>query len=110
MGIPADSFATRAAGLLGMATNTERRWGGKGSTAKRRRNRDQDQDQEQLKILRLDLHTIMEQIRMLDHELEVDHCLSPTGIATIMSLIDTLKQELEGTRLRIRELKGSTAA
>jgi hypothetical protein len=110
MGIPADSFATRAAGLIGMATNTERKWGGKGSTAKRRRNRDQDQDQEQLKILRLDLYTIMEQIRMLDHELEVDHCLSPTGIATIMSLIDTLKHDLEGTRLRIRELKGSTAA
>ncbi len=91
-----------------MATNTQKKWGRKGAAAKRRRN--MDHDQEQLKILRLDLHTIMEQIRMLDQELEVDHCLSPTGIATIMSLINTLKQELEGTQLRIRELKGSTAA
>ena len=69
-----------------------------------------DQDQEQLKILRLDLLTITEQIKLLDQELEIDHCLSPTAIATIMCLIDTLKHELEGTRLRIRELKGSTAA
>jgi hypothetical protein len=92
-----------------MATNTQKKWGRKGAAAKRRRN-NMDQDEEQLKILRLDLLTITEQIRMLDQELEVDQCLSPTGIATIMSLIETLKQELEGTRLRIRELKGSTAA
>jgi hypothetical protein len=91
-----------------MASNTERSWGRKGGRAKRRRN--SEHDQEQLKILRLDLHTITEQIRLLDQELEVDHCLSPAGIATIMALIDTLKHELEGTRLRIRELKGSTAA
>ena len=69
-----------------------------------------DQDQEQLKILRLDLQTITEQIKLLDQELEIDHCLSHTAISTIMCLIDTLKHELEGTRLRIRELKGSTAA
>ena len=91
-----------------MATKTQKKWGRKGAAATRRR--DMDQDQEQLKILRLDLHTITEQIKMLDQELEIDHCLSPTGIATIMGLIDTLKHELEGTRLRIRELKGSTAA
>jgi len=89
-----------------MATNTQRKRGGRGA----RRRRNAYVDEEQLKILRLDLHTIMEQIRMLDHELEVDPCLSPAGIATIMSLINDLKLELEGTRLRIRELKGSTAA
>jgi hypothetical protein len=91
-----------------MATKTQKKWGRKGAAAKRRRN--MEQDQEQLKILRLDLYTITEQIKMLDQELEIDHCLSPAGIATIMSLIDTLKHELEGTRLRIRELKESTAA
>jgi hypothetical protein len=91
-----------------MATKTQKTWGRKGAAAKRRR--DMDQDQEQLKILRLDLQTITEQIKLLDQELEIDHCLSPTAISTIMCLIDTLKHELEGTRLRIRELKGSTAA
>ena len=91
-----------------MASNTQRKWGRKGAAAKRRRN--MEQDQEQLKILRLDLLTITEQIKMLDQELEIDQCLSPAGIDTIMRLIDTLKHELEGTRLRIRELKGSTAA
>ena len=50
------------------------------------------------------------EVIILDHELEVDPCLSPAGIATIMSLINDLKLELEGTRLRIRELKGSSAA
>jgi hypothetical protein len=46
---------------------------------------------------------------MLDHEMEVDPCLSAEGITTILSLVDALKQELERTRLRIRDLKASTA-
>ena len=91
-----------------MASNTQKKWGRKGGAAKRRGT--MEQDEEQLKILRLDLLTITEQIKLLDQELEIDHCLSPAGIDTIMRLIDSLKHELEGTRLRIRELKGSTAA
>ena len=52
----------------------------------------------------------MVQIKILEHEMEVDPCLSTEGIAIILSLVDSLKQELEGTRLRIRKLKASTAA
>lgn len=91
-----------------MATKAERKWDRAGSSRKRRRN--MGYDQERLKILRLELHTIMEQIRILDHEMEQDPCLSSREIAIILSLVETLKQDLEGTRLRIRELKGSTAA
>ncbi|MGD8842850.1 MAG: hypothetical protein PVJ83_05185 [Gammaproteobacteria bacterium] len=52
----------------------------------------------------------MEQIRILDHEMEIDPCLSSEGVTIVLSLIDSLKQQLETTRLHIRELKGSTAA
>ena len=86
-----------------MATQAERKWGGAGSTGKRRRNK--GHDQERLKILQLDLHTIMEQIKILDNEMEADPCLSSAEIAIILSLVDALKQELEGTRLRIQNLK-----
>jgi hypothetical protein len=86
-----------------MATEAEQKWDGTASTRKRRRTN--DHDHEQLKILRLDLHTIMAQIKILEHEMEVDPCLSTHGIATVLSLVDALKQDLEGTRLRIRKLK-----
>jgi hypothetical protein len=78
-----------------------------GARASRKRARNNGQDQERLKILRLDLNTIMEQIRILDQELEVDSCLSRKDIAVILSLAETLRRELEGTRLRIRELKSA---
>ncbi|MGD2073779.1 MAG: hypothetical protein PVI91_03850 [Gammaproteobacteria bacterium] len=80
-----------------------------GTRSNRKRARDNDQDQERLKILRLDLNTILEQIRILDQELEVDSCLSQNDIAVILSLAENLRRELEGTRVRIRELKSSVA-
>jgi len=86
-----------------MAIEAEQKWDGTASTIKRRRTN--DHDLERLKILRLDLQTIMEQIHILEHEMEVDPCLSTQGITTVLSLVDALKQDLEGTRLRIRKLK-----
>jgi len=91
-----------------MATRAQQKWKDSGSTVKRQRTN--DRNEEQLKILRLDLHTIMAQIKMLEDELDVDPCLSTEGMNTVLSLVDTLKQELEGVRLRIRVLKGSNAA
>ena len=91
-----------------MATRAQQKWKDSGSTVKRRRTN--DRNEERLKILRLDLHTIMAQIKMLEGELDVDPCLSTEGMNTVLSLVDTLKQELEGVRLRIRELKKSNAA
>jgi len=91
-----------------MASEKKRKWGETGSTGKRRRHKGHDHDQ--LKILRLELHTIMEQIKILDREMEEDPCLSSKEVTTILSLVNGLKQDLEGTRLRIRELEGSTAA
>jgi hypothetical protein len=70
-----------------------------------RRKRNQGQEHEQLKILRLDLNTIMEQLKLLEDELEADPCLSTSTIEMILSLAASLKQDLEGTRIRIRELK-----
>jgi len=52
----------------------------------------------------------MEQIQILDHELQMDPCLTGDAMAVILSLIDALKQELEASRLGILELKGSSAA
>ncbi len=75
----------------------------------RRRRRRKTPDPEQLKILRLDLHTIMAQIKLLDREMEQDPCLSPQALATILSLVESLKQQLEEVRGRIRELKVAIA-
>ena len=91
-----------------MSTNRARKRNGTRRGRKRRLNG--DANAERLVILRLDLHTVMEQIRILDHEMEIDPCLSSESVAVVLSLIDSLKQQLEATRLHIRELKGSTAA
>lgn len=91
-----------------MATKRARKRGGAGRGRKRRLN--SDENQEQLALLRLDLYTIMEQIRILDHEMETDPCLSSDAVATVLSLIEGLKHQLEMTRIHIRELKQSTAA
>jgi hypothetical protein len=91
-----------------MSTNKARKRNG--TRRGRKRRLIEDPNAERLVILRLDLHTIMEQIRILDHEMETDPCLSSEGVSIVLSLIDSLKQELETTRLHIRELKGSTAA
>jgi len=86
-----------------MATEAEQKWDVTAATRKRRRTN--DHDHEQLKILRLDLHTIMAQIKILEHELAVDPCLSTQCMRTVLSLVDNLKKDLEETRLRIRKLK-----
>jgi hypothetical protein len=89
-----------------MANKAQRKWNRSDATGKLPRKN--DLDEKRLKILRLDLHTILSQIKILEHELDVDPCLSTEGINTILSLADALKQELEEVRLHIRELKGST--
>ena len=91
-----------------MATEAEPRWTGRGRTRKRRRNK--TPDPERLKILRLDLNTIMEQIKLLDLELEQDPCLSAQTISDVLTLVAALKQQLEQVRRHIRELKAATAA
>jgi hypothetical protein len=91
-----------------MATETNQTWRKSRSSRKRRRHK--AYDQEKLNLLRMELHTIMEQIRILDREMEEDPCLSSRQISIILGLLDGLKQDLQGTKLRIRELKGSTAA
>jgi hypothetical protein len=91
-----------------MATRAKRTSEDPGFTGKRRRNN--QCDEAQLKILRLDLHTLLAQIKMLEHELCVDPCLSTKGVSTVLSLVDALKQELEGVKHRIRQLKGVTTA
>jgi len=93
-----------------MATDAQPRRRGARSTGKRRPDKDPARYQERLKLLRLDFHTIMEQIQILDHELQMDPCLTGDAMAVILSLIDALKQELEASRLGILELKGSSAA
>jgi hypothetical protein len=52
----------------------------------------------------------MEQIQILDHELQMDPCLTADAVAVILSLVDALKHELESSRLRIADLRGSSAA
>ncbi|MCG6865744.1 MAG: hypothetical protein LJE58_10015 [Thiogranum sp.] len=93
-----------------MATEAQPRRRGARSTGKRRQDKDLARYQERLKLLRLDFHTLVEQIQILDHELQMDPCLTGDAMAVILSLIDALKQELEASRLRILDLKGSTAA
>ena len=88
-----------------MAIRAQRKREGSGPNEKRRRNHDCDETP--LTILRLDLNTIAEQIKMLECELDADPCLSTEGTGAIMSLVDALKQELKGIRLRIRQLKGA---
>jgi hypothetical protein len=88
-----------------MATKAEPRWDTGGTTRKRRRKK--APDPEQLKILRLDLHTIMEQIRLLDSEMEQDPCLSAGALGSVLAQIETFKQQLEQVRDRIRTLKAS---
>lgn len=93
-----------------MANKAERKKPGEGKAGQRRQSNVLNPHQEALKLLQLDLHTLMEQIRLLDHELKTDPCLTTEGATIILSLVDTLRQELEEARLRILELKGSTAA
>jgi hypothetical protein len=93
-----------------MTTKAERKRAGEGNAGKRRQSSVLNPHQEALKLLQLDLHTLIEQIRLLDHELKTDPCLTTEGATVILSRVDTLKQELEEARLRILELKGSTAA
>lgn len=88
-----------------MATRAQQKWKDSGSKGKRRRNNDCDETP--LTILRLDLNTITEQIKMLECELDADPCLCTGGTDTILSLVKALKQELKGIRLRIRQLKGA---
>ena len=90
-----------------MATQAESRCNTRRSTGKRRRNH--TPDPERLKILQLDLNTIMEQIRLLDREMEQDPCLSAATLRTVLALVGTLKQQLEQVRTRIRELKDAAA-
>jgi hypothetical protein len=91
-----------------MATSAKRKREGASPNGKRRRNN--DCNEAPLMILRLDLNTITEQIKMLESELDADPCLSTEGTGTILSLVDALKQELKGIRLRIRQLKESETA
>ena len=93
-----------------MATEAQPRRRGARNTGKRRQDKDLSRYQERLKLLRLDFHTLMEQIQILDHELQMDPCLTGDAMAVILSLIDALKQELEASRLRILALKGPSAA
>jgi len=86
-----------------MATRAQQKWKDSGSKGKRRRNNHCDESP--LTILRLDLNTITEQIKMLECELDADPCLCTEGTATILSLVEALKQELKGIRLRIKQLK-----
>ena len=88
-----------------MATRAQQKWKDSGSKGKRRRNNHCDESP--LTILRLDLNTITEQIKILECELDADPCLCTEGTATILSLVEALKQELKGIRLRIRQLKGA---
>ena len=91
-----------------MATAAKRKLAGPDPNGKRRWNNDRDEPQ--LTILRLDLNTITAQIKILEDELDADPCLSTDGTSTILSLVDVLKQELKGIRLRIERLKGSETA
>jgi hypothetical protein len=91
-----------------MATRADREGEHPVSSGKRRRSG--ECPDERLKLLRLDLCTIMAQIKLLERELDADLCLSTDGTRTILSLIAALKQELEAVSLHIGELKGSIAA
>jgi len=93
-----------------MATEAQRRRRGARTTGKRHPDKDLDRHQERLKLLRLDFHTLMEQIQILDHELQIDPCLTADAVAAILSLVDALKHELESSRLRIVALRGTSAA
>ena len=91
-----------------MAIRAQRKREGSGPNEKRRRNN--ACDEAPLTILRLDLNTITEQIKILECELDADPCLCTEGTGTILSLVEALKQELKGIRLRIRQLKGAGPA
>ena len=93
-----------------MVTGTNRRRRGASSGGKPLQDKDLSRYQERLKLLRLDFHTLTEQIQILDHELRMDPCLTGDAVAIILSLIGALKQELETSRLRILDLKGPNAA
>ncbi len=86
-----------------MATRAQQKWKDSGSKGKQRRNK--DRNEAPLAILRLDLSTITEQIKILECELDADPCLCADGTATILSLVDALKQELTEIRLRVKQLK-----
>jgi hypothetical protein len=86
-----------------MTTRAQKKWKGSGFRGKRRRNN--DSDEALLSILRLDLNTITEQIKILECELDADPCLCADGTATILSLVESLKHELTEIRLRIKQLK-----
>jgi hypothetical protein len=88
-----------------MATRAQQKWKNSGSKGKRRRNIDCDETP--LTILRLDLYTITEQIKILECELYTDPCLCTESTGTILSLVEALKEELKGIRLRIKQLKAS---
>ena len=88
-----------------MANRAQQKWKDSGSKGKRRRKNNTDAAPQA--ILRIDLNTITEQIKILECELEADPCLCTEGTGTILSLVEALKQELKGIRLRIRQLKGA---
>lgn len=93
-----------------MADRAERKRTGAGNPGRRRRSTAVTPDDEGLKLLRLDLHTLTEQIRILDDELKADPCLTTEAVTTVLSLVDALKLELERARLRMLELEGPNAA
>lgn len=101
-------FAVPFQGCATMANRADRERKGAASSGKRRQSC--ECADERLKLLRLDLCTIMAQIKLLERELDVDLCLSTDGTRTILSLIAALKQELEVVSLHIGHLKGSVAA
>jgi hypothetical protein len=88
-----------------MATQAQAQRDAAGRTGKRRRA--DTADPERLKILQLDFQTITEQIRLLDSEMEQDPCLSAEALGTVLSLLDTLKQQLAQVRGDIRVLTGA---
>jgi len=93
-----------------MGTDAQPRRRGAHNTGKRRQDNDFARYQERLKLLRLDFHTFLEQIQILDHELQMDLCLTANAVAEILSRIGALQQELEASRLRIQDLKAASAA
>ncbi len=86
-----------------MASQPQQRWNGNHHSGNRRPNK--LTNKERLRILRLDLRTIMEQVNLLNTEMEDDKFLCTRGIAMIHGHIQELKHGLESVRVNIKIVK-----
>jgi hypothetical protein len=69
----------------------------------------QRRNREELRLLRLEAHTVMEQIKILHQEMEDDPCLSHAG-KPLLAQIKALTEEMQKIGIRLKKLETLTAA